>query len=96
MKLYSEDPHPEVAETCQLALDRLDYLEKQKLGMKENLSQNPYYSVDPAPPDTKKDINYLRNKLLDESLSMFDRYRAMFSLRNIGTEEAILALCEGS
>lgn len=95
LKLYSEDSHAEVAETCQLALARLEYLEMQKKGLEENLSHNPYYSVDPAPPDVKKDVSFLREKLLDESQSMFERYRAMFGLRNIGSDEAVLALCDG-
>jgi len=61
----------------------------------EQLSQNPYYSVDPAPPAAIKDLRYLKDKLLDESESMFERYRAMFQLRNDGSDEAILALCSG-
>jgi len=93
---YSKDSYAEVAETCQLALARLEWLENQKQQQaKEKLSDNPYYSVDPAPPDVKKDIPELKKKLLDESLSMFERYRAMFGLRNDGSDEAILALCSG-
>lgn len=37
----------------------------------------------------------LKSKLLDTSLSLFERYRAMFTLRNIGTEDAVLALADG-
>ncbi len=92
---YSKDSHEEVAETCQLALARLEWLENQNKKPKETLSENPYYSVDPAPPDVKKDVSVLKEKLLDESLSMFERYRAMFGLRNLGSDEAILALCCG-
>ena len=33
--------------------------------------------------------------LLDEDVPLFDRYRAMFSLRNIGDDESILALAAG-
>lgn len=32
---------------------------------------------------------------MDEKESLFARYRAMFSLRNLGTEESIVALAEG-
>ena len=92
---YSKDSHEEVAETCQLALARLEWLESQNSNPKETLSDNPYYSVDPAPPDAKKDVKVLKEKLLNESLSMFERYRAMFGLRNLGSDEAILALCCG-
>lgn len=92
---YAKDSHEEVAETCQLALARLEWLETQNSKPKEVLSENPYYSVDPAPPDVKKDVPSLKEKLLDESLSMFERYRAMFGLRNLGSDDAILALCSG-
>jgi deoxyhypusine monooxygenase len=92
---FSTDSYPEVAETCQLAIGRLEWLEKQKLSPEENLSRNPYDSVDPAPPDAKNNVEYLRAKLLNESETMFERYRAMFGLRNNGTNEAILALCDG-
>lgn len=57
--------------------------------------ENPYSSVDPAPPAPRKSVPELREQLLDESLSLFDRYRAMFTLRNLGTEEAVLALGDG-
>lgn len=94
---YSQDPSQEVAETCVLALGRLEWLEKKRKGELENeqISENPYYSVDPAPPHSTHDVAYLKDKLLDESESMFERYRAMFQLRNNGSSEAILALCEG-
>lgn len=92
---FSVDSHPEVAETCQLALGRLLWLEQQKNGLNEKLSENPYYSVDPAPPDVNRDVKLLKEKLLNEEESMFERYRAMFQLRNDGSDEAILALCAG-
>ena len=38
--------------------------------------------MDPAPPLEETDTEQLRELLLDESLPMFHRYRAMFSLRN--------------
>ena len=65
-----------------------------------------FTSIDPAPPTSEfligkaKDtseatIQRLKKQLLDTSLPLFDRYRAMFSLRNIGTDEAVDALAEG-
>ncbi len=92
---YAKDPRPEVAETCQLALGRLEWLEKRRNAEQGDLSDNPYYSVDPAPPHIAKDVAYLKDKLLEETESMFERYRAMFQLRNNGNDEAILALCAG-
>ncbi|XP_038626965.1 deoxyhypusine hydroxylase [Tachyglossus aculeatus] len=91
LEQYAKDPVIEVAETCQLAVRRLEWLQQNQ----EVPGVNPYLSVDPAPPAEEKDIGRLRAALLDESQPLFDRYRAMFALRNAGSEEAVLALAEG-
>ncbi|XP_006869015.1 PREDICTED: deoxyhypusine hydroxylase [Chrysochloris asiatica] len=91
LKQYSTDPVVEVAETCQLAVRRLEWLQ-QHCG---ELAVGPYLSVDPAPPAEERDVGRLREALLDEARPLFDRYRAMFALRNTGGEEAALALAEG-
>ncbi|XP_034529110.1 deoxyhypusine hydroxylase [Notolabrus celidotus] len=97
LKEYSQDPVIEVAETCQLAVRRLEWLqgggEKQLDGA--STDKNPYCSVDPAPPAERKSVSELRSILLDETLPLFERYRAMFALRNLGNEEAALALGDG-
>ncbi|MBG45223.1 MAG: hypothetical protein CMB76_01735 [Euryarchaeota archaeon] len=54
-----------------------------------------YGSVDPAPPSTESDISELRKTLLDEDTKMFERMRAVFSLRNNRSSQAVSALCEG-
>lgn len=95
LKEYSQDPVIEVAETCQLAVRRLEWLQSEGEKQLEDADKNPYCSVDPAPPAVRKDVSELRNALLDESLPLFERYRAMFALRNLGTEEAVLALGDG-
>ncbi|KAK7100966.1 deoxyhypusine hydroxylase-like [Littorina saxatilis] len=95
LKRYSQDPVIEVAETCQLAVEHIEWQEKQRVQEEQGLLPNPYSSVDPAPPATNVDVDTLRNGLLDESLPLFQRYRAMFTLRNLGTKEAVLALAEG-
>merc|ERR1712106_958274 len=89
---YKDDPVKEVSETCQLALDRILFLETSSNGAGE---ENQYGSVDPAPPSKEKDPEKLRGILLDESLPLFERYKAMFSLRNKADEASISALCEG-
>ncbi|NWJ08415.1 DOHH hydroxylase, partial [Crypturellus undulatus] len=91
LKRYSGDPVIEVAETCQLAVQRLQWLQEHG----EEPGASPYLSVDPAPPAEETDVAKLRETLLDESRSLFDRYRAMFALRNVGGREAALALVEG-
>ena len=52
-------------------------------------------SVDPAPPSSNSDVSSLKRTLLDSEERMFQRMRALFSLRNIGGVEAIDALCSG-
>ncbi|NXF42042.1 DOHH hydroxylase, partial [Nyctibius bracteatus] len=91
LKRYSADPVVEVAETCQLAVRRLEWLQENK----EEPSASPYLSVDPAPPAKETDVAELRKTLLDESRMLFDRYRAMFALRNLGGRAAVLALADG-
>ncbi|XP_069818662.1 deoxyhypusine hydroxylase [Dendropsophus ebraccatus] len=88
---YSQDSVIEVAETCQLAIKRIEWLQSNP----DAPDDNPFFSVDPAPPAVEKDVPALRAVLLDNSLPLFERYRAMFALRNIGGKEAVLALTDG-
>jgi len=67
-----------------------------------------YTSIDPAPPTSRllsgqpkpediseSNILSLKASLLDTRLPLFERYRAMFALRNIGTPSAVDALASG-
>jgi deoxyhypusine monooxygenase len=90
LEKYRTDPIPEVAETCQLALLRLEYLEK--VG---SVDRSPYDSVDPTPPaEPEKSVQELKDVILDPKAPLFDRYKAMFSLRNNGSLEALGVLGE--
>lgn len=89
---FANDPVVEVAETCTLALDRLLWLEKHK---EDGRSQNPYLSVDPTPPSEETDVSKLKDMLLNEKETLFNRYRAMFALRNMRSTDAVLALADG-
>ncbi|XP_074606914.1 deoxyhypusine hydroxylase-like [Acropora palmata] len=95
LREYASDPQIEVAETCQLALQRIEWLNEKSSQESKNLSTNPYKSIDPAPPSQTEDTETLKNILLDESRPLFERYRAMFSLRNKGDEDSVLALADG-
>lgn len=58
-----------------------------------SLEKSKYYSVDPAPPvavDKEMTTEELKSILLDDCKPLFERYRAMFSLRNRGNEEDVL------
>ncbi|XP_045448568.1 deoxyhypusine hydroxylase [Melitaea cinxia] len=94
LEKYQNDSAIEVAETCQIALQRLKWIAARNT-REENLSQSRYASIDPAPPSEVTDVEELRNTMMDESKSLFERYRALFSLRNLGTTDSINALGEG-
>jgi len=91
---YSSDPVPEVAETCQLAAARISWLhgEGKETG---KLPPSPYPTVDPAPPSVGQSVDALKATLVDDDADLFQRYRAMFALRNLSSPEAALALAEG-
>ena len=73
--------------------------------LSSDLETRTYTSVDPAPPSSglllgktklgTASVEELRDKLLDQQLPLFERYRAMFALRNIGTPAAVDALAAG-
>nr|BAN20673.1 conserved hypothetical protein [Riptortus pedestris] len=92
LKKYANDPAPEISETCHLAIKRIEWLTTHP-DIKYNKSV--YSSVDPTPSAGSTDINELKNILLDDNKDLFERYTAMFALRDINTTESILALCEG-
>merc|ERR1711971_1312251 len=95
IKIRDEDKVDVVVDTCKLAVERLQWIQQSGVGNSEDLSANPYASTDPAPPASEEDPEILKNTLLDENLTLFKRYRAMFALRNKGDEASILALAEG-
>lgn len=90
LKKYLSDPVVEVAETCELAIERLNWLHRGDTP--EDLAKSAYNSVDPAPPAPLKTVEELKSILLDDTASLFERYRAMFALRNLSTKEAVAAL----
>ena len=62
------------------------------------MRDNPYESIDPAPSakkPKKDELPAIQAQLTDQALPLFERYKAMFSLRNNGSKAAVLALCTG-
>lgn len=90
---YSQAFLLQVAQTCQLALQRIQYHNQHDTPAEQDESR--YLSVDPTPaaPSTTP-ANELSSTLVDEEARIFDRYRAMFALRNKGGREAVNALGE--
>jgi deoxyhypusine monooxygenase len=83
LKRYSMDGSRPVAETCQIAL------EKMKEGRADVLSV--FGSRDPAFP-FEGSFGEARRVLLDRAEPLYRRYQAMFYMRDLGTDEAIEAL----
>lgn len=99
---YSTHKIPEVRDTCVIAVDLLKWKQQNKDNADANAFHPMYGSVDPAPPTDLKErpdsspeaLEKLRTTLLDKSLSIFERYRALFCLRNIGITAAVDILVE--
>lgn len=96
LEQYKQHANPAISETCEIAIDRIrraDY-KSEVLGADET----QFGSVDPAPSLSEKlSTEELGDMLMNASLPLYERYRAMFSLRNRGMtdEAAVLALCRG-
>lgn len=103
LEQFATHEAPEISETCQIAVDMIKY----KLKVAEELKALPepptatgssslYASIDPAPPVAEvKSLAEYRTAYLDTAASLFDRYRAMFSLRDLNSDESVGVLIEG-
>lgn len=96
-KYFEEDPSVEIRQTCELALERIRW-ENSERAKAENLQESAFTSIDPAPPmptDQELKVPKLQKILNDQDVPLFERYRAMFRLRDLATDEACLALATG-
>jgi len=96
LKKYSSDPNQAIAETCQLAHQRIkSSLEREELSFSDSA---PYKSYDPVMPSKEcfgDDMDKLEAILLDTSKSLYERYEAMFVLRDMNTPESAVVLAKG-
>lgn len=98
---WKNDPLVEIRETCELAIERIKWQKEQEAeaaAKREKLAESLYSSIDPAPPlpvDKNYKVPELQKILNDKEASLFQRYRAMFRLRDIGTDDACRALATG-
>ncbi|XP_010038007.2 deoxyhypusine hydroxylase [Eucalyptus grandis] len=92
----AHDPAQEVRETCELALSRIKQLKTANSDDSSPMTErSPFMSVDPAAPASScSSVDHLREVLLDEERGMYDRYAALFALRNHGGDEAIKAIID--
>lgn len=102
LKRFADYKDDIIKETCELALANVEWLNKTQKGKTEGLDPESdcrmYNSNDPAPPfNYNKDTQYadydnLRKILFEEDL--FNKYRVLFTLRNLGTDKAVDLMCE--
>jgi len=101
LKSLEGDLHSMVSETVFLAEKLIEWNTKTNHGETEGLDLNALSisTNDPAPPFNWKkepkyaDVETLGEILLDnQNYDLFERYRAMFTLRELQSEEAVVAL----
>lgn len=88
-QLLDESDEAEVVrETCEIAVGRIEW-EHSDQRKAEIIRDSDFTSIDPAPSlaqETQQpSIPELQEKLLDTRLPLFDRYRAMFALRDLSS-----------
>ena len=102
LEKFSDNRESVIYETCDLARELIRWNEETERGRTEglDLAALVYPTNDPAPPfpvhtepEKYRDVEKMTALMLDGSKSLFERYRAMFTLREINTEEAVVGLC---
>lgn len=93
LKTYRDDAQEVtvVRETCEIAVSRIEW-EHSTTKAQESLQTSDFASIDPAPPTSMlqalgagKEVEELERTLLDETVPLFVRYRAMFALRDLAS-----------
>ncbi|KAJ1909670.1 deoxyhypusine hydroxylase [Tieghemiomyces parasiticus] len=95
LEKFAAHREPAIAETCELAIGRIRH--EQSRDATVAAKSSAYTSVDPAPAAADEGLSTaeLGRQLMDTSLPLFERYRAMFALRNRGDDASVLALAQG-
>ncbi|EPZ31976.1 ARM repeat-containing protein [Rozella allomycis CSF55] len=94
LEKYKNDPEKCVSETCEIAIDNIKFETLRNKGISSE-GQSSFSSIDPAPSLATKSLEELECLYLDDSRPLFERYRAMFGLRNEGSERAVEILAKG-
>ncbi|KAJ1980337.1 deoxyhypusine hydroxylase [Dimargaris cristalligena] len=102
LREFVNHPAAPIAETCELAVGRIQYEADQQAPSTATIDADAkaailYASVDPAPAhnDASQSTEALGHRLMDPNLPLFERYRAMFALRNRGDTAAVEELARG-
>ena len=99
---FIDSPLEIIKETCEISIENLNWMNLTKNGETEGLHQvNLIYKTnDPAPPfnfkkETKySDLDFLSKLMHDPSETKFNRYRAIFTLRELNNDGAVKVLCQ--
>lgn len=110
LKAHLNHKEAAIRETCEIAVDKIEF-DNSEAGKAQAANQYPCIDPAPAThsplvsaahsaalptsSNTSASIPELEKTLLDPKLSLFERYRAMFALRNDGSRQAVLALAKG-
>nr|CAB3239455.1 deoxyhypusine hydroxylase-like [Phallusia mammillata] len=98
LETFAKDSVQEVAETCELAIEKIKWLKQmENASAREDLIPAPFTSVDPAPSGkiSETNVNILKDIMVNKTKPLFERYRAMFSLRNLNNTAGAIAIAEG-
>ncbi len=110
LRKFSSHELAEISETCQIAVDLIEWKATQATeASKHGGTSGEYLSHDPAPPfvagesvdgtsfphEKPLSVDDLKDVLMDPKRSLFHRYRAMFSLRNMNNDAAAAAIADG-
>ncbi|TIC67581.1 deoxyhypusine hydroxylase [Wallemia mellicola] len=90
LKKYSADQSLDVSirETCDISIKKIEFDHRPGKDTDNDNEENQIPVIDPAPATKSSDLNAkdvknLRDIYLNDGLPLFERYRAMFGLRNI-------------
>jgi deoxyhypusine monooxygenase len=91
-----------IKETCEIAVENINWMKKTNNGETEGLNKCEliYKTNDPSPPfnlkhDEKyKSLESIKTILFDQKETYFNKYRALFTLREFNNMAAVDVLCE--
>lgn len=90
LKKHQNDNDTLVAQTCELALKKIKWDLSASEDEKSKAYSTNFTTYDPAPALAYySGINELESILMDPKSSLFNKYRALFQLRNIGNDQCV-------
>lgn len=95
-RVADESTEAPIVESALLALKRITTKEAEGNESVAPLHDGHFVSVDPSPAFKKgtKTVDEIGAVLCDEKQDLWHRYKAMFSLRNLGNDKAVEWLCK--